>query len=210
MITLILWRHGETTYNAERRFQGQTDVPLNAVGRQQAAWAARHLAALRPDAIFSSDLIRASATAAVLARLTGLSVQLEKDLRERHGGSWEGKTDTEIREQYPEAHRTWTPPDGETAIAVADRASTAMERIADSLPAGSLAVLVGHGANLNLGMSRLLGLPDEMRALGPFGNCSWSVIGRRLGRWRLFEHNVGRLPEPLPDPDAGPDADRED
>lgn len=202
MSRLILWRHGQTAYNAERRFQGQTDVPLNAVGRQQAAWAARHLAALRPDAIFSSDLIRASATADILARLTGLGVQLEKDLRERHGGSWEGMTDTEIREQYPEAHRTWTPPDGETAGAVADRASAALERIADGLPAGTLAIVVGHGAAMGLGMARLLGVPAELRILGPFGNCSWSVIGRRQGRWRLFEHNVGRLPDPVPEPDA--------
>ncbi|HEY5017117.1 MAG TPA: histidine phosphatase family protein, partial [Streptosporangiaceae bacterium] len=54
VVTLILWRHGQTAFNAGRRFQGQTDVPLNAVGRRQAAVAARFLAALRPDAIFSS------------------------------------------------------------------------------------------------------------------------------------------------------------
>ena len=198
----MLWRHGQTTYNAERRFQGQSDVPLNDVGRQQAARAARYLAAMKPYAIFSSDLSRASETADALARLTGLPVQLDKDLRERGGGSWEGKTADEIRSQFPEAFASWAPADGETAVAVADRSSLAMERIADSLPGGSLAVVVSHGGALGFGAARLLGIPDDLRAIGPFGNCCWSVISRRLGRWRLLEHNVGILPEPVLDVDA--------
>jgi broad specificity phosphatase PhoE len=97
---------------------------------------------------------------------------------------------------------------------VADRASAALERIADSMPDGSLAVVAGHGANLGMGVARLLGIPDGVRVLGPFGNCRWSVLGRRHGKWRLLEHNVGSLPEPVPDPDeepaADPDAEYED
>src|SRR5450755_3799671 len=89
-VWLVLWRHGQTDWNVQRRFQGQSDTPLNSAGHEQARRAARYIAALRPAAIFSSDLIRASATAEALARLTGLSVQLDKDLRERNGGSWEG------------------------------------------------------------------------------------------------------------------------
>jgi probable phosphoglycerate mutase len=197
VIRLVLWRHGQTAFNAEHRFQGQTDVPLNAVGRQQAERAARYLAALAPDALFSSDLVRATATVEPLARLTGLPVQLDKDLRERNGGRWEGKTDAEIRAEYPDAFARWLPPEGESAAAVADRASAALEKIADSLPGGSLAVVVGHGANMGMGMARLLGIPDDVRVLGPFGNCSWSVLGRRRGMWRLLEHNVGTLPEPV-------------
>jgi glucosyl-3-phosphoglycerate phosphatase len=209
VVKLVLWRHGQTIYNVERRFQGQSDVPLNVVGIQQAARAARYLAALRPDALFSSDLSRATATAAALARLTGLPVQLDKDLRERSGGSWEGRTATEIQELDPAAYSAWEPPDGETAVAVADRASAAMARIADSLAGGSLAVVVGHGGALGFGAARLLGIPDDLRALGPFGNCRWSVVSRRHGRWRLLEHNVGMLPEPVADPAAGEDADGE-
>lgn len=198
----MLWRHGQTTYNAERRFQGQSDVPLNDVGRQQAARASRYLAAMKPDAIFSSDLSRAAETAEILSRLVGLPVQLDKDLRERGGGSWEGKTAEEIRAHFPDAFASWAPADGETASAVADRASLAMERIADSLPGGSLAVVVAHGGALGFGAARLLGIPEDLRALGPFGNCCWSVLSRRLGRWRLLEHNVGILPEPVLDVDA--------
>ena len=197
LVTLVVWRHGLTTYNLERRFQGQSDVPLNDVGRAQAAEAARYLAAMRPSAIFSSDLSRASATADALARLTRLPVLLDKDLRERAGGSWEGLTAAEIAERYPVERLTWSAPDGESAVAVADRASAALERIADGLADGSLAVVVGHGAALGLAIARLLGIPPEPRVLGPFGNCHWSVLTRWGTRWRLLEHNVGVLPEPV-------------
>jgi len=140
-------------------------------------------------------------------------VTLDKDLRERHGGCWEGLTDTEIRERYPEAHATWTPPDGEPSHAVADRVAAALYRAATAVAeqraeqtAGQsaeqsrdgLAVVVSHGAALRLGMSRLLGIPDELSGvLGPLSNCSWSVLGVRYGRWRLQEHNAGTLPEPV-------------
>lgn len=203
VVTLVVWRHGQTDYNTERRFQGQSDVPLNEVGRQQAAEAAGYLAALGPSAIFSSDLSRASATAAPLAQLTGLPVQFDKDLRERSGGLWEGLTETEIRERFPVERATWTPPDGESASVVADRASAALERIADSMPGGSLAVVVGHGAALGLAIARLLDVPSEPRVLGPFANCRWSVLSRRGSRWRLLEHNVGMLPAPVVAGQAG-------
>ena len=197
----MLWRHGQTAWNAERRFQGQTDIPLDATGQAQAGRAARLLAGLHPDLIISSDLTRATSTAAPLARLTGLDVTLDKDLRERHGGAWEGLTDAEIRERYPAEHASWTPPDGEPSVVVADRMAAALLRTATVVSdarAGELAVVVSHGAALRLGMSRLLGMPEEtFGALGPLSNCSWSVLGRRHGRWRLLEHNAGTLPEPV-------------
>jgi glucosyl-3-phosphoglycerate phosphatase len=198
-----LWRHGQTTWNAERRFQGQSDIPLDDVGQAQAERAARLLAALRPDLIVSSDLIRAARTAAPLGRLTGLDVTLDKDLRERHGGCWEGLTDAEIRERYPAEHANWTPPDGEPSPVVADRVAAALHRAASAVAdqvtdRDGLAVVVSHGAALRLGMSRLLGMPDDLfGALGPLSNCSWSVLGARRGRWRLLEHNAGTLPEPV-------------
>lgn len=197
-VRLVLWRHGQTLWNAESRFQGQTDIPLDEVGIEQAENAARRLAALRPDAIIASDLSRAMATAAPLARLTGLTVSPDKDLRERHGGAWEGLTDGEIRAQYPQEHAIWQPPGGETTAAVAERAGRAMARIADGMAAGSLVVLVSHGAALRLGAAWLLGLPEDLwGVIGPLANCAWSVIGRRSSRWRLVEHNAGTLPEPV-------------
>ena len=194
----MLWRHGQTIWNVERRFQGQTDIPLDETGEAQAEYAARRLATLRPDAIFSSDLTRATGTAAPLARLTGLSVTLDKDLRERSGGDWEGLTDEVIAERYPAERASWNPPNGEPTAAVADRVRVSLARIAATLAEGQLAVVVSHGAALRLGMERLLGLPEEaFGALGPLSNCSWSVVAQRRDRWRLLEHNAGTLPEPV-------------
>jgi len=197
-VKLVLWRHRQTEWNVQGRFQGQSDIPLDEVGQQQAERAARLLAAFQPSAIFSSDLIRAAATAAPLARLTGLAVTPDKDLRERYGGLWEGLTDTEIRARFPVEHSQWRPPEGETSAGVAERACAAMERIANTLTPGTLAVVVSHGAALRLGAARLLGLPEDLwGAIGPLANCAWSVLGRRRGRWRLIEHNAGTLPEPV-------------
>jgi probable phosphoglycerate mutase len=197
LVRLLLWRHGETAYNAEHRFQGQLQVPLNAVGRVQAKRAARHLAWLHPAQIWSSDLVRASATAGYLGRLTGLEVQLDEDLRERHGGAWEGLTIAEIRAKYPQDHASWEPPGGESVDAVAERSSAALLRIADKAQPGDLVVIAGHGASLTWGMSRLLRLSE--RVTGGLGNCCWSLLSRRVGsdRWLLLEHNVGALPEPV-------------
>ncbi|HEY2280931.1 MAG TPA: histidine phosphatase family protein [Streptosporangiaceae bacterium] len=195
---LVRWRHGQTVWNFENRFQGQTDIPLDDLGVAQADRAARLLAALRPDAIFASDLSRATSTAAPLARLTGLPVTLDKDLRERHGGEWEGLTGPEIRSRYPAEFQTWSPPGGELADAVADRVYNALERIIETLPAGALAVVASHGAAIRLGMCKLLGLPEDVwDTIGPLSNCSWSVLGTRRGHWRLMEHNAGTLPEPV-------------
>jgi glucosyl-3-phosphoglycerate phosphatase len=194
----VLWRHGQTIWNAESRFQGQTDIPLDDTGEAQAALAASRLATLRPEAIFSSDLSRASSTAAPLARLSGLPVRLDKDLRERSGGSWEGLTDRQIAERYPAERATWNPPDGESTAAVADRVGAALSRIAETVSDGGLVVVVSHGAALRLGMARMLGLgEDAFNVLGPLSNCSWSVLGLRHTHWRLLEHNAGTLPEPV-------------
>ena len=194
----MLWRHGQTTWNAESRFQGQTDIPLDETGEAQAEYAARRLATLRPDAIFASDLSRALQTAAPLSRLTGLPVVPDKELRERSGGDWEGLTDAEIRERYPAERATWNPPNGEPTAVVAERVGAALARIAGTLDDGQLAVVVSHGAALRLGMERLLGLPAlGMSVLGPLANCSWSVLSQTGTHWRLLEYNAGTLPEPV-------------
>jgi len=202
----VLWRHGQTTWNAEHRFQGQTDIPLDETGTGQAEYAARRLATLRPDALFASDLSRAQQTAAPLARLTGLPVSLDKDLRERFGGDWEGLSDAEIRERYPEERVTWNPPNGEPTAVVAERVAGALDRIAGGLADGQLAVVVGHGAALRLGMEQVLRIPaDNAPTLGSLVNCSWSVLERRLSHWRLIEYNVVAFQQVISEPVTGDD-----
>ncbi|RCV52400.1 histidine phosphatase family protein [Marinitenerispora sediminis] len=194
---VVCWRHGQTTWNVEKRFQGQTDIPLNDTGRAQAEHAARLLSALRPDAIAASDLRRAADTAAALSRRTGLPVEHDKGLRERTGGLWEGLTGAEIRERWPEEHARWEIPDGEDMAAVAERVAEAILRHLARVPEGGVLVVASHGAALRAGIGHLLGLPAEHRdVLGPLDNCAWSVLGpRRAGGWRLLEHNAGTLPQ---------------
>jgi probable phosphoglycerate mutase len=195
----VLWRHGQTSWNLEHRFQGQTDIPLDETGEAQAEYAARRLTTLMPDAIFTSDLSRAQQTAAPLARLSGLTVTPDKNLRERFGGDWEGLTDEAIRERYPAERVTWNPPNGESTDAVAARVSGALTKIAASLGQGQLAVVVSHGAALRYGMTRLLGLEAAglTMTLGPLANCSWSVLADAGDHWRLLEYNGTALPEPV-------------
>lgn len=195
---VVCWRHGQTVWNVESRFQGQTDIPLNDTGRAQAVRAARMLAALEPDAIVCSDLQRAAETAQALGRITGLPIRYDKDLRERSGGQWEGLTGAEIRAGWPDEYMKWQPPGGDPVEEVADAVAGVVERSVAELPPGGLLVTVGHGASLRLGIARLLGLPeDAWDALGGLSNCSWSVVGEGRRGWRLLEHNAGSLPEPV-------------
>ncbi|MFW5416993.1 histidine phosphatase family protein [Nocardiopsis sp. CNT-189] len=194
---VICWRHGQTQWNLEKRFQGQTDIPLDETGHGQARRAARLLASLRPDAIVCSDLRRAADTAGYLAAETGLVPEVDKGLRERHGGSWEGLTREEIRRRWPEENARMAIPDGEPILDVGERVHDAIRRGLARVPEGGLLVAVGHGAALRAGINRMIGLPEEMRqALGPLGNCSWSLLGPlHSGGWRLLEHNASSLPE---------------
>ncbi|PSL00743.1 putative phosphoglycerate mutase [Murinocardiopsis flavida] len=194
---VILLRHGQTDWNADKRFQGHSDIPLNEAGLRQARHAAGLLVSLRPDAIVASDLKRAAATAYELAERTGLPVEFDKGLRERSGGSWEGLTRSEIRERWPEEFITMDIPDGEDMALVGNRVNDAIERGLGRVPEHGVLVAVSHGAALRAGINRMLGFPPEKReALGPLGNCSWSMLGpARSGAWRLLEHNAASLPD---------------
>ncbi|GIH62156.1 histidine phosphatase family protein [Microbispora siamensis] len=200
---VVCLRHGQTLWNVEKRFQGHTDIALDETGVAQAARAASLLAALRPTMLVSSDLRRAYDTAAALGRLTGLDVAVDKDLRERGGGEWEGLTRDEIRAGWPVEYEAWEAPGGEDVAHVADRVAEAIGRWASRLDDDGLLVVASHGAALRLGICRLLGLPQELwSALGSLGNCSWSVLEEGRRGWRLLEHNAGTLPEPISSDDS--------
>ncbi|MBS4199163.1 histidine phosphatase family protein [Bacillus sp. FJAT-49732] len=92
MTQIVLIRHGITDWNTERRAQGQSDIPLNEEGRQQARALASRLKSEKWDLIFSSDLSRAKETADILAKTLGLDVQTDHRLREMHKGETEGTT----------------------------------------------------------------------------------------------------------------------
>ncbi|HVQ87670.1 MAG TPA: histidine phosphatase family protein, partial [Actinomycetes bacterium] len=127
---VVLWRHGRTDWNSERRFQGHTDIPLNSEGRAQASRSAERLTGLAPSLIVSSDLSRARDTAAELAQRVGLEVAVDPRLRETSGGRWEGRFDTDLA-QDPD-YVCWSSGadvaagGAETRTQVADRATEAV------------------------------------------------------------------------------------
>ncbi len=200
----MLWRHGQTAWNLERRFQGTTDIPLTDEGIAQARRSARLLAGLRPDAIIASDLRRTAATATELADLTGLEITHDEALRETYAGAWQGLTHEEILAQFGEQYTAWKRGEpvrrggGELETEVADRAAPVVERSADKLPDGGTLVVVSHGGTIRTTIGRLIGLaPGTWESLGGLSNCCWSVLGETVRGWRLLEHNAGSLPEPV-------------
>jgi broad specificity phosphatase PhoE len=201
----VLWRHGRTAWNDEGRFQGQTDVALDEVGRGQADRAARLLATVPPDAIVSSDMARAKETAEQLSALTGVPFRVDEGLRETFAGDWQGLLTSEILAQDGARLGAWRagadvrPGGGETRSEIADRAEASLYRALTEVPDAGVLVLVTHGGTARALIGRLLGLPVvSWQVLGGLANCSWSVLeewGERS--WRLTEHNAGTLPEPV-------------
>lgn len=209
---IVFWRHGRTDWNAEGRFQGQTDIPLNDDGVRQATHAARVLAAMGPSAIVTSDLERTRTTADVLAMETGLPVAVDAGLRETNAGQWQGKTFAEIRLTDAELLSRWEDGDvdvaaggAETRLDVAARSRAAVERSLKLVGDSGTLVVVSHGGAIRVVLAELLGLPHSLwGALSGLSNCNWSVLEERAPaddgsvRWRLGEHNAGSLLVPVP------------
>jgi probable phosphoglycerate mutase len=148
-------RHGETAWNVDTRIQGQLDIPLNDTGRWQAARRAAALADEPLQAIYASDLGRAHDTALALGQAVGLPVQLERGLRERGFGIFEGRTFREIEDQWPEGSLRWRkrepgfgPEGGETLEGFYARCIATATRLAQQHP-GECIALVAHGGVLD-------------------------------------------------------------
>lgn len=201
---VVLWRHGQTSWNLERRFQGSTDIALTDEGIAQARRSARLLAGMKPHSIIASDLRRTVSTAAELAALTGLTVTHDENLRETYAGEWQGLTHDEIVGRFGAQYAAWKRGEpvrrggGELETEVADRAAPVIRRAVEKLPEDGTLVVVSHGGTIRTSIGRLLGLePGTWEALGGLSNCCWSVLGEGVRGWRLLEHNAGSLPEPV-------------
>jgi len=172
MATLLLIRHGETDWNAEHRWQGHADVPLNARGREQAKALAEELAPEGVDAIYASDLSRARDTAEIVGARLGVPVVVDPDLREIDVGSREGLTGEEVGD------RPW---DGEAHENHGDRILRAVRTIAERHPGGRVAV-VSHGGSLRRIQEHLDPQIDDW-----FGNCCVWALQHEGGAFRPID-----------------------
>ena len=207
---VLLWRHGQTDWNTVNRFQGHSDIPLNAVGQYQANLAASILVGMQPTKIISSDLSRARDTAQALGNLTNLAIEIDIDLRETNGGLWEGKTGAENRAEDLQNFVRWIDGEdnpagttGEKRSDVANRAVSAIKRALGDLD-NQLLVVTTHGGTARCVLGSLLNLPmANWGAVGGLSNASWSILQTNPRGWHLVEHNAGSIPEVILGEESG-------
>jgi alpha-ribazole phosphatase len=164
-MNLFLIRHGQTNWNLEQRFQGQSDIPLNETGRKQAAVLADRLSADPFDAIYSSDLQRATETAKIICVS---QIHPDARLREVNFGDWEGLTYDEIKAKHPETLAAWesdifknAPPHGETLEGLSVRVQSMLDELREKYEDQNI-LIVAHGGVLQTLICLALKLPPTM------------------------------------------------
>jgi 2,3-bisphosphoglycerate-dependent phosphoglycerate mutase len=198
-------RHGQTAWNLERRIQGHLDEPLDDTGRWQAQALGQALASEDLQAIYSSDLQRAAATAAPLAQRVGLPVCLDAALRERCFGAFEGQLYADIQTLWPEAAQRWRsrevdfcPGGGESLTAFDARCVTAVARLAARHPGQAIAIFA-HGGVLDCLYRAATRVGLAAHGSWPLGNASinrllHSAEGFALVGWNDDAHLLHGAP----------------
>jgi broad specificity phosphatase PhoE len=189
---LLLIRHGETDWNHERRIQGNTDTPLNARGIAQAEQLATRIAAEKIDALYTSPLVRARATAEIIGQKCGRAPNLDERLREKGVGDLESLTIAEVEQRYPDLIRLWqvSPdhvplPNEETPAQVQQRVQTFVADLRERYANGARVGVVSHGGTLGLLIATLIGWDISKRLPFWFDNASVSLIDLAAARPRV-------------------------
>lgn len=153
--TFLIIRHGETVWNAEHRFQGHEDSPLNETGRRQVAALGQRMKKMRFDSLISSDLGRTRETAAIITGFTGHTVELDSRLRERNYGVLEGLTVDQIIQKHPAVldrikkdEPEYLPPKGESHRQHYRRNVECFEEILEQR-CGTTVAIIAHGGVLD-------------------------------------------------------------
>lgn len=174
--TLCLVRHGESTWNAEKRIQGQSDPPLSELGQQQAQLVAERLASETWDVLYASDLRRAFQTAIQVSHRVQLPIFVDEGFRERGQGKREGLLGEEAKKMYPDIH---APEVGrETDEALQQRAVATYEKIRDR-HLGQRIIVVAHGALMRSFLQHAIDVEETLR----IANTSCTLIHWDGQRW---------------------------
>lgn len=202
---IVAIRHGETTWNAEKRIQGQLDTPLSALGRWQAKQAGLALADEEFHAFYASDLERAFHTAQAIAAHHRQPVQPHQGLRERHFGTFEGLTWDDIQARWPDQSLSWrqrdqwfTPGSGESLMQLRDRVLSTLNSIA-SQHMGQQILLAAHGGVMDVLYRAANGVSTEAPRTWEIGNAAinrllWTPDGLTLLNWSDTRHLDGHQP----------------
>jgi probable phosphoglycerate mutase len=199
---MLLVRHGQTAYNAEVRFMGQLDIPLDEIGRLQAFAVAKRLQNERPAAIYCSGLARAFDTATAIRSAIASHPELRIDGRLTEGdfGAWQGKTYDSLKVRDAAKLEAWeadrlhvAPPEGESLPQIAERVQAAYADICAENPDKTV-IIVAHGGSLQVLITLALGLPLEAYWKMWVSNASVSEL--RIDEWGAILHllnDVGHL-----------------
>lgn len=201
MKRIMIVRHGESEWNAERLLQGQADIGLSERGRGQAQALAETVERLAPDMVISSDLKRARDTATILGFPDAL---LTPDIREISVGDWTGRPIASIKSESLADYRGWragtfTPPNGESW---ADFVARTTGCVTDALAASERLLVVCHGGVIRALLDVLVGLPPQR--IIPVGPASLTILAERPsepGAMRLELFNFSPLGPILDAPD---------
>jgi len=194
MKRILLVRHGQTDWNLEERWQGSTDVPLNAEGLHQARAVAARLRIEKVKAVYSSDLMRAKTTADTIATEHALTVQADPRWRELHLGVFQGLTWHEIKARYPnevqEMHSehnymSFVMPQGESRQSMQDRTYESLMEIVAREPEDSSTVIVSHGGTIRVILLHLL--HDSQTEKRSISNTSVTTLETDGQTWRLIK-----------------------
>ena len=185
MTRIYVIRHGESVGNLHRICLGHTDLDLTDLGLKQAECTAEALSEVKFDAIYSSDLIRAVHTAEPHAKIRGLDVKTSDNFRELYFGEWENASVAYLKEEHHEEFMigwrqnfgTFTAPDGESVVHMAERMAEGLENIART-HVGESILVASHAAAIRALWGKISGYkPSEWADAYPFPtNASYSVL----------------------------------
>ncbi len=165
MPKLYLLRHGQTDWNLEGRYQGQTDIPLNDTGKEQAEFVSKQLENEKISAVYSSDLSRARETAKAVAKKHNLEVIEIPELKEINQGTWEGMLYEDIKKKYAKELKerkidpmNIAPPGGETVREFKKRILSGFNSIIEKHNNNETIAIVSHGFTTAVAKTHFLNL----------------------------------------------------